>query len=138
MLSDAFEFIVLGLPVGLQASGLRRTAWKANVRNSAAKYWNHGAQPVVQSLQVSIVHYYAASPVGDTDNLVKPILDALNGLVYVDDSLVTDVICRRRRIDTRYEFDHVPYILLDGLTSGFDDFIYVVVEPAPESTILKP
>jgi hypothetical protein len=69
---------------------------------------------------------------------VKPILDALIGLVYVDDSFVTDVICRRRRMDTRYSFPEVSDILLDGLTCSANDFIYVVVEPAPDPTVLKP
>ncbi|MEA3212612.1 MAG: crossover junction endodeoxyribonuclease RusA [Chthoniobacter sp.] len=108
------------------------------MRSAASGYWKNRQPPVVQSLQVSIVHYYANGPVGDTDNLVKPILDALQELLYKDDSLVSDVICRRRRIDTRYDFSQVPLILLDGLTSGADDFIYVVVEPAPDPTVLKP
>ena len=138
MLTSPFEFIVLGLPVGLQAKSQRKNAWKARVLGAATAYWNQRSSPLVQSLQVTIVHYYATTTIGDTDNLVKPILDALNGLVYVDDSSVTDVICRRRRIDTTYDFDQVPYILLDGLTSGADDFIYVVVEAAPDATLLKP
>lgn len=138
MLRSPFEFIVLGLPVGLQASGKRKAAWKNAVSTAASAYWQGRSAPVVQSLQVSIIHYYAAGPVGDTDNLVKPVLDALNRIVYEDDSFVTDVICRRRPIDTSYNFDEVPSILLDGLTSGADDFIYVVIEPAPDHTLLKP
>lgn len=129
---------MLTSPFGLQAKGQRKRAWKASVLRAATAYWRQRSGPLVQSLQVTIVHYYATTPIGDTDNLVKPILDALDGLVYVDDSSVTDVICRRRRIDTTYDFDRVPYVLLDGLTSGADDFIYVVVEAAPDSTLLKP
>lgn len=138
MLAGPFEFIVLGLPVGHQASSIRKTAWKTTVRNSAAAYWQNRTSPTAQSLQVTIIHYYATTTIGDTDNLVKPILDALIGIVYVDDSIITDVLCRRRRIDTSYDFSAVPDILLDGLTSGADDFIYVVVEPAPDPTLLKP
>ena len=32
----------------------------------------------------------------DLDNIPKPILDALKGLVYNDDSQITDLICRKR------------------------------------------
>jgi crossover junction endodeoxyribonuclease RusA len=41
----------------------------------------------------------------DIDNLPKPILDALKGLVYLDDTQITDVVCRKRNLhsDLRVE-----------------------------------
>ena len=32
----------------------------------------------------------------DVDNIPKPILDALSGLVYADDRQITDLVCRKR------------------------------------------
>lgn len=42
---------------------------------------------------------------GDIDNYLKTVLDALNGIVWLDDGLVTDVIMRKRyhREDTKGE-----------------------------------
>lgn len=35
----------------------------------------------------------------DIDNLPKPILDALKGLVYLDDEQVTDIVCHKRDLN---------------------------------------
>jgi Holliday junction resolvase RusA-like endonuclease len=36
----------------------------------------------------------------DIDNIPKPISDALQGLVYLDDEQVTDVLCRKRNLNS--------------------------------------
>ena len=42
------------------------------------------------------ITYFFDDYSGDVDNVSKPILDALNKLVYVDDRQVFDLVCRKR------------------------------------------
>ena len=44
---------------------------------------------------MTITYFHGSDPL-DVDNIPKPILDALKGLVYSDDSHVSDLLCRKR------------------------------------------
>lgn len=46
---------------------------------------------------MTITYFFDDVPF-DVDNIPKPILEALIGLVYVDDSQVSDLICRKREL----------------------------------------
>ena len=67
----------------------------------------------------------------DNDNMVKPIQDALNGLVYSDDSQITDTRVRKTSIDGRFEVRAMSPVLAGGFVRGVE-FIYVRVEAAPD------
>ena len=55
-------------------------------------------EPTRGSVAVTITYFFQdGAP--DVDNIPKPILDALNGLVYVDDEQVSDLLCRKRDLD---------------------------------------
>jgi crossover junction endodeoxyribonuclease RusA len=91
------EFVVLGEPVSHQShnKALRRQ-WQEKVRSAAAEAWPEEQAPSESDCLVVVVYYYGrGSVLLDNDNLVKPIQDALNGLVYKDDSQVTDTAIRR-------------------------------------------
>ena len=51
--------------------------------------------PFVGEVMVVITYYFKGGAL-DVDNMPKPILDALNGLVYADDRQITDLVCRKR------------------------------------------
>ena len=79
-----FEFIVIGTPKSVQARNTAKAAWKARVRSAAS-----GALPklhplATSNLCVTIVYFYVATDL-DLDNILKPILDAMVGVVYIDD-----------------------------------------------------
>ncbi|MGQ9865006.1 MAG: RusA family crossover junction endodeoxyribonuclease, partial [Pseudanabaenaceae cyanobacterium] len=82
-----FEFTVVGKPISHQTKDKSRLqAWKETVRARAQEVWS-GA-PTGQNLRVTITHFYDAlagdeSGVPDSDNIVKPVRDALNGVIYV-------------------------------------------------------
>jgi crossover junction endodeoxyribonuclease RusA len=92
-----FEFIVNGPPVSQQAqSRARLQDWKRRVYDEAVKRWPSGAPAVTAAVQVTVVYYHDGPSVTmDDDNMVKPIRDALNGLVYRDDNLIVDTRIRR-------------------------------------------
>ena len=96
MTTPNFEFIVEGPAVPLRVAkknAKRYQAWKKKVREEAAKLWQ-SKTPVMQDVTVTITNYYTAKP-PDIDNIIKPILDALNLLVYEDDFQVQSVTSRK-------------------------------------------
>ena len=86
--------------------------------------------------------FYDEHPI-DTDNIIKPIQDALVGPVLADDRLVIDVECHRRLITGMFEPTRLPALLRQGLLAG-KECVYVRLrdaqpleehcyeEPAPE------
>jgi Holliday junction resolvase RusA-like endonuclease len=78
-----FEFIIDGPPVSYQTRNANRLrAWQHSVRVAAEQRWPVEARPVKARLKFSVTYYHDGVSVRiDNDNLVKPIQDALNGLV---------------------------------------------------------
>jgi crossover junction endodeoxyribonuclease RusA len=90
-----FEFVIEGPPVSQQARRRNRVRqWSGEVRSIAENYWPVGAPPVTVPIMLTITYFYDSVLVY-VDNIPKPILDALKGLVYLDDNQVTDILCRR-------------------------------------------
>jgi hypothetical protein len=52
------------------------------------------------------VTFYRDSVLGDVDNLTKPVLDALQGVAYINDRQVSDVSAGRRDINGRFRVGH--------------------------------
>ena len=105
-----FEFYVVGPPVSFQTRNRARLqTWKQTVRNAAAAFWLNRQPPTAESLRFSIAYFYDQFAVGDVDNIIKPIQDALIGLVYVDDSQITDVDCRKRAANLSFVFHNRLY-----------------------------
>ncbi len=131
-----FEFVVIGKPVSHQAKERKRVnAWKQQVRETAESYWNYKT-PLGDDVQVIITHYYDADPydesaVPDSDNIVKPVRDALNGLIYVDDYQITDFISRRRNLNGSFRIKGISPSLAEGFTNG-EEFLHIKVETAPD------
>jgi hypothetical protein len=69
------------------------------------------------------------------DNILKPILDALIGVILEDDSVVTDVEIRRRWRQTVFTLDSISTTLAAGLALG-REFVYVAVSDAPAQDVL--
>jgi len=81
------EFTVGGPPVSHQTKERARwTAWKGVIRAEAAKHWGSSA-PLTGKLKCTIINFHEGEDAAlDDDNMVKPNRDALNGLIYDDDS----------------------------------------------------
>jgi len=131
-----FEFVVIGKPISHQAKERKRVqAWKDQVRSVAGSYWK-GNVPLGDFIQVAITHYYDIvggdeSAVPDSDNIVKPIRDALNGLIYVDDYQITDFISRRRNLNVSFRVKGISPALAEGFSKG-QEFLHIRIEPAPD------
>ena len=78
---------------------------------------------------VTITYFFRGAAL-DVDNIPKPILDALVGLTYSDDSQVSDVLCRKRDRNRDLTFQNSSPLLLASLQSP-NQFLHVVVANAP-------
>ena len=122
-----FECLIPRRPLSLQAKGGRLHQWKAFVQAEAAKVWT---TPAHQSgdLQLTLVYLSGAAP-PDIDNVIKPIQDALRGLVYSDDALISDVDSHRRPLLGTFDLTRLPPLLLRGV-SNQQECVYVRVAPS--------
>jgi Holliday junction resolvase RusA-like endonuclease len=123
------EFVVPKRPVSAQAkSRTNLQAWKALVAGYAARAWE--GQPIHESgaVQMTAAYLCNESPV-DVDNIIKPLQDALVGVVLRDDVLVTDVDSHRRSFDETFDLQRIPNVLLPYL-SGTSEVVYIRVRQA--------
>src|SRR5215475_12514528 len=96
-----FEFTVPGPPTSAQARNrFRLNAWKRMVRAAAQARWPKRKNPVPHRVRLAVCYYHDRVTIRlDTDNLVKPIQDALIGLIYDDDRQITDTQLRKTCFD---------------------------------------
>ncbi len=96
-----FELVMTGAPVSNQTRRgrqrrQRRRDWIQEVQQAAKQEWGT-ERPHDRAVAVTITYFYdGRSP--DVDNVPKPILDALKGIVYHDDRQVSDLFCRKREL----------------------------------------
>jgi hypothetical protein len=92
------EFFVAETPISLQGSGGSKERWKARVKQM-------GRDRVRQTDELGFldrrplaltVYYFPAAPMaGDVDNIVKPIMDALVHVAYMNDRDVERVAVQK-------------------------------------------
>jgi crossover junction endodeoxyribonuclease RusA len=129
------EFVVVGTPISYQSHNKPRLrAWQQSVRKAAEEMISQGALPVQTDCLLLAVYFFGASPaLLDNDNFIKPIQDALIGLVYQDDRQVTDTIIRRTFIGGSFRIPNRSRLLIDAIDQE-NEFIYIRVEEAPDHT----
>jgi hypothetical protein len=67
----------------------------------------------------------------DNDNMVKPVQDALNGLVYVDDRQITDTRVRKTNLNGSFRVKGMTLVLAEAFARG-TEFLHIKVESAPD------
>ena len=86
--------------------------------------------PVAGPVNLEITHFYIDAQL-DVDNLLKPIMDALKGVIFLDDRQVTDLLCRKRNLRLVLHVENPSSVLARALRRG-NDFLYVAVMEAPD------
>lgn len=108
--SDAlypFEFIIQGTPKSLQAEARSRRRWKDEVRGTALQRVREVAEFTFfddRPLALTIFYFPNAPMRGDIDNIVKPIMDALEGVAYLRDPVVERVVVQRFEPAATWQF----------------------------------
>lgn len=125
-----FEFLIPKRPVSLQTRNRKNfQAWKNFVFTEAGKTWS-GTPYDDENLHLTLVYLCDDDPV-DVDNIIKPIQDALVGLIYDDDLLITDVESHRRPLTGVFEVAKYPNLLVSGIMSGTECVYVRVSESKP-------
>lgn len=131
-----FEFTIKGPPVSAQTRNRSRLeAWKTQIRNAARSEMPDGIAPCTVDVTVRITYYYEGdSP--DVDNIIKPIQDALNGVVYEDDRQVVITESSKKLINGSYKIRRASSKLLMAFSCG-DAFLHIRVTAAVDSGVLE-
>ncbi|MCY4623330.1 MAG: RusA family crossover junction endodeoxyribonuclease [bacterium] len=136
-----FEFVIEGPAVSQQARDKQRLCWwKEKVKEAAGERWMADPLTTGSPVTVSITYFskitYTAkrepSEAHDVDNLAKPILDAMMGIVYYDDSQVSDLLVRIRGFET--QIVNQPAGLAEYLRES-RSVVHVSVDPAPSPRV---
>ncbi|MBK1624358.1 RusA family crossover junction endodeoxyribonuclease [Afifella marina] len=93
------EVVLRGTPISLQSkSSAHREAWKQRVRDATLSRREQVYQAALlddRPLAVTI-YYFPSDPMeGDIDNIVKPIVDAMKGVSYLDDRSVERIAAQK-------------------------------------------
>lgn len=75
-------------------------------------------------LTARIVYFFTASTDRDVDNIIKPILDSLEGLAFENDNLIFEVTARKTQKITDLTVRGAPPCLVDALNS-WPEFVFV-------------
>ncbi len=121
------EIVIERTPLSQQADRRRLRAWRRVVRNVVGEEWD-AEPPFAGEVMVGITYYFKGESL-DVDNMPKPILDALKGLVYADDDQITDLVCRKRDRDRDLQFENPSPVLLETLGRS-EQFLHIMVAEA--------
>jgi crossover junction endodeoxyribonuclease RusA len=123
------EFIVPFRPVSVQAIDRENLQeWKRYVGKLASMAWD--SSPIDSGkVNVTIVFLCDNRAPIDVDNVVKPIQDAMNNVIYTDDVLVTDTDSHRRYLQQGVDLTKCPPLLI-GMLVANEEAVYVRVRNA--------
>ena len=79
--------------------------------------WPRDQPPLIGAVGLQVT-FYRESELGDVDNLLKPIQDALQGIVYHNDRQISDVTARRRDIDSSFKVRYISPALAMAFSDG--------------------
>lgn len=132
-----FEFTVLGPPLSHQSRNrLRLAEWRAAVLAAAKTRWPPDQAPLDEPLKLIVVYYHDRPAIElDNDNMIKPIQDALNGHLYLDDALIVDTVIRKTAFDGSFKVRRMSRVLADAFVRG-DEFLHIRIEASPSHEVL--
>lgn len=129
-----FDVCVHGQPISGQTA--RRDlldAWKQRVRWACEARWN--SPPLQGNVRLRVTFYGERVRI-DVDNLKKPIQDALQGLVYLDDRQVTDSEGRRRDINNAFRVRYMSAALALAFSDG-RPFVHIEIWADPNQEHIR-
>lgn len=90
------EFIVRGTPVSQRAKlALARDEWKARVKDASAAVIPNPHFASDARMAVTLYYLPIEAMLGDIDNIIKPVLDALTTHIYLDDQQVERLVVQK-------------------------------------------
>jgi hypothetical protein len=122
-----WECVVLGIPVSVNVRNkVKKQRWRDAVQAAAHAEWPDGEAPLACKLEIHVTYYHERAPL-DVDNMMKPIQDALNGIVYVDDKQLTDRHSHLRDLNDAYRVRGLSHAQAEGFMAD-TPFVHIRIE----------
>lgn len=124
------ELLLPRRPLSHQSSSSEhKQAWRDFIYGRALAQWKQ--TPITAgALKFTLVYLCEAHPI-DINNIIKPVQDALNALVYADDSLITDITGHLRYLADPIDIVDLPPVLAEAVIGGVE-CVYVRISAAQE------
>lgn len=121
------EFLMPRMPVSHQCKSKdNKKEWMDYVSSMGVSAWNGQAVITDDKLKFLMVYLADSSATGDINNFVKPVQDALNAKIYIDDILIKDVSAHMRFLDESNELNGLPDMLGKAIIDG-QPCVYVAI-----------
>jgi crossover junction endodeoxyribonuclease RusA len=124
-----FEFTVPGPPLSQRAKNRQRlAAWRQTVLAAALARWPPADPTLNIPIRITVVYYHEGEKIRlDGDNMLKPIQDAMNGRIYLDDRLIVSATVSKTPVDGAYRVRRMSQVVVDAFVRG-DEFIHVRID----------
>jgi Holliday junction resolvase RusA-like endonuclease len=126
---QSLEILIDHRPVSVHKrdrAGYRR--WMGEVQTAAAR--SMGGTPFGSGSRLTLFYLYHGQAI-DVDNVIKPIADALSGVAYEDDGVLSDVESHRRLLGEPLVVSSLPP-LLQRPWLAMRECVYIRVDHPPE------
>jgi len=120
-----FELLLPKRPLSHQAKNSEnKQAWKDYIYGRAFAVWKQN--PIsTGALRFTVVYLCESDPC-DINNIIKPIQDALNSLIYADDGLIRDITGHMRLLSDPIDIVGLPAQLAEAVIMG-SECVYIRV-----------
>ena len=129
------EFVVPGAPRRANANPRSRRRWRERVAAAARDSSLPGIPLADQNLGVVVIYFYFGETTLDVDNIAKSLLDALKGILFIDDRQVSQLLIRKTPLIAGLSLNGASPRLLgivDTMSRAGSDFVYVRVDSTPD------
>lgn len=120
-----YGFAVMGSPVSAQSSPNSKRKYQMKVAEAASSNIA-SATGADTNIKIEIDWFadgFHNKP--DVDNILKPIQDALKGIVFPDDNQVENIVVRKHDTLDMIRFHDEPLAIISPLLSGYKDYIFI-------------
>jgi len=120
-----YGFPVIGSPVSVQGSHKSKRQYQAAVAKAASTSM---VSPIEGGERIKIeIDWFSEGFQNkpDIDNIIKPIQDALKGVVFVDDNQVESIVARKHDTLRVISFMREPLGIIKPLLNGHREYVFV-------------
>lgn len=130
----SFAFCVTGKPASFQSDNTgTKQSWKSAIESAIESRPDRPHHPYTGSLHLTMLHFTAENPsshhvgVADWDNIVKPLKDYLQNILYLNDRQCKGGTIHQLWIDGHYRIRGCSPLILEHIQRG-QEFIYIHLE----------